>query len=305
MPELPEVETVRRALHRRLRGRTIQRVVVRNSKVVAYGTTALSPLRKTAPTTVRSFVAGLSGLEVFGVGRSAKLLLIHLSGWWTLAVHLKLTGQLIVQGPRERAKAVPLFSGPGFEPLPLPHAHTHVTLEFSDGSKLHYNDLRRFGYLRLVRTMDLPQTPGFRDAGVEPFSQAFTTAWMAAVLQGLPRRAVKAVLLDPTRIAGIGNIYADESLFRARIRPTRPAGRITPREVGALCRAIRTVLTAAIRARGSSVGDFLDPSGRPGKFGLQHRVYGRAGKPCKRCGALLKRTVVAGRGTVYCPHCQK
>jgi formamidopyrimidine-DNA glycosylase len=305
MPELPEVETVRRGLARLIVGRGIVAVVVRVPKVVAVGPRNLAPARKTETSVVRGFRRGLTGRRVVAVRRRAKLLVFELDGGWNLLVHLKISGQLIVQRPGESRKSAPLFNGPQSTPLLLPHRHTAVTFHLSDGTSLYYNDVRRFGYLRLVRDRDLPAVEAIARAGVEPFSPAFTLTWFLTLLASERFRRIKQVLLDPARIAGIGNIYADEILFAARVRPTRRVRTLSVGERRSVFRAIRPKLSAAIRSRGSSVGDFFTPSGRPGTFGDHHRVYGRAGLPCQRCGTMLRRTVVGGRGTVYCPHCQR
>lgn len=304
MPELPEVETVRRGLARVAVGRRIVGITVRYPKVVAVGPGALSPTRRTSPAVVRAFRRGLVGRRVVAVERRGKLLQLRLSGTHTLAVHLKITGQFIAQRVSERTKAVPWFNAPGSRPVTLPHRHTHVTLALSDGGKLHYNDLRRFGYLRFIEDADLPQVIAEAAGGVEPLSRAFTSPRLSDILDRAPNAPVKAVILDQRRIAGIGNIYADEILFCARIRPTRTSKSLTKAERTALYRAVRPVLAAAIRAHGSSIGDFFAPDGTPGTYGARHWVYGRAGQPCRRCGSRLVRTVVRGRGTVYCPRCQ-
>lgn len=304
MPELPEVETVRRGLARFIAGRTVARVVVRMPKVVAVGPQNLSPVRAPSASVARRFVRELTRRRVRSVRRRGKVLALGLSGGWNLLIHLKMAGQLIVQGPRERRKAVPLFNGPGFAPLRLPHRHTLVVVSFTDGTRLYYNDLRRFGYLRLVRDEDLSAVEALARAGVEPLSRGFTFERFLRILEPERTRKIKQVLTDQTRIAGIGNIYNDEILFAARVKPTRRARTLTQAEQRAVFRAIRPTLAAAIRAQGSSVGDFFTPTGNSGRFGAYHRVYGRSGKPCRRCGTRLTRTMVGGRGTIYCPHCQ-
>jgi formamidopyrimidine-DNA glycosylase len=232
------------------------------------------------------------------------MLLLELSGGYHLLVHLKMTGQLIVQRPGERIKSVPQFNGAGFPQVQLPHSHTMATFVLTGGTRMYYNDLRRFGYLRLVRNIDLPQVAAIAESGIEPLSRNFTFGAFADLLAKTPNQTIKEFLLDARRVAGIGNIYADEILFRARIRPTRRIRTLATHERRAVFQSVRPILTAAVRARGSSVGDFFDVTGTPGRYGLRHRVYGRAGKPCHRDGTTLKRVVVAGRGTVFCPACQ-
>jgi len=177
--------------------------------------------------------------------------------------------------------------------------HTHAVLSFEGGGRLLYRDTRKFGEMFLLPTATAAESLRI---GIEPLHSAFTPRALQQACRG--RRSIKTLLLDQTRIAGIGNIYADEALFRAGIRPTRRADSLRPEEIRRLHDAIRRVLRAGIRHRGSSISDYRDACGRPGRFAAQHRVYHRHGMPCRVCGATIRRILLGQRGTHYCPACQ-
>jgi formamidopyrimidine-DNA glycosylase len=276
MPELPEVETVVRGLRGSLPGRTI--VDVRLGKTdfiddpVALG-------------------ERLPGSRILGVTRLGKFIAIDLvPGGATpdtaerlyLVVHLGMTGQLMTR----------LAS----DPAP---PHTHVFFGLDDGRELRYTDVRRFGRMLLVPES---QIAVFRERlGAEPLEitlKAFCARF------GSRGARVKALLLDQGILRGVGNIYADESLFRARIHPARIARKLTQSQLAALHQSVRKILTAAIRLRGSSVSDYVDSDGNRGEFQLRHRVYQREGKPCVRCREKIRRVIVAGRSSHFCPRCQ-
>jgi formamidopyrimidine-DNA glycosylase len=220
---------------------------------------------------------------VTALRRRGKFLLFDLAGV-TLVVRLGMTGQLLWAAeagglPRDR--------------------HLHARLVFRGGGALGYRDVRKFGEMFLLPTGEVEAR---LRVGVEPLAARFT----AEALREICRRPtrIKPLLLDQRRIAGIGNIYADEALFRARVRPTRPAASLTDREVRALHAAIRAVLRAGIRHRGSSIADYRDADGQPGRFAQLHRVYGRSDQPCLICGQPVRRILLAQRGTHFCPRCQ-
>lgn len=281
MPELPEVETIARTLTPLVEGRRIVGVEVRHAGSVQVSSL---PLGK------------LTGRTIVGAGRRGKLVLIRLvpergaaEEPSALAVHLKMTGRLFVY---------PDGTEPG--------AHTRVVfgLEKPDGhpEQLFFDDVRKFGYLRLVSPASL-QTWNFWNAlGPEPLE--LSPADFRAVLEGR-RGRIKAVLLDQTVLAGIGNIYADESLFRARIAPHSPTDRLTPRQIESLCRHLQDVLRESIEQCGSSIRDYRTARGDAGAFQNSFRVYGRAGQPCRKCGKPLATGKVAGRTTVWCEGCQR
>lgn len=271
MPELPEVETIARGLAPDLAGAVI---------------TGATELRAGMVEGDRQgFFARLPGARVTGVGRRGKLLLLFLSSGDTLAFHLKMSGSLMVH---------PAGTPPG--------KHTRVIFALEDGRQLFFDDIRTFGFCRLVNETDKSEWPFWKNLGPEPLELA--PEEFARQLSG-SLRSVKALLLDQTVIAGIGNIYADESLFRAKINPLRPASDLTPRRLAILGEKVREVLEEAIDQCGSSIRDYRDAHGNAGAFQNSFRVYGRAGQPCVNCGTTLEGARVAGRASVYCPKCQK
>jgi formamidopyrimidine-DNA glycosylase len=270
MPELPEVETVRRGLGPQLTGRRVRAVVVRDSRLRG-GVAA-------------DFAARLVGRRIETVGRRGKYLLATLDDGRVWLVHLGMTGRLTLA-----SAAAP------------PERHDHVIVELDDGRLVTYHDPRRFGRMAVVDGAAAAAETG---SGLEPLGPEFTAAALF-VLTRRRRTSVKALLMDQRRVAGLGNIYVNEILFQAGIRPRRSAGRLTRVECARVVRATRQVLAAAIRAGGSSISDYRDGLGRPGWFQLRHRVYDRAGTPCRRCSTLIRTHTIVGRSTFYCPTCQR
>ncbi len=273
VPELPEVETVRRRLAPVLEGATIAQADI------------VDP-RLTRPVDPALVAGALVGERIAAVERRGKYLLWRFESGRTLVVHLRMTGSL--------------RHAPGGE-LPA-DAHRRATLGLDTGAALGYRDVRRFGTWELLDEAHLRPYLAAR-LGPEPLASGFTASRLGRILDG--RRApIKAVLLDQRRIAGVGNIYADEALWRARIHPRRPAGELGGDEVARLHRAVRVALRRGIELQGSTLRDYVTPDGGDG--GMQHEfhVYGRLGEPCDRCGRPIERIVVAGRGTWLCPHCQ-
>jgi formamidopyrimidine-DNA glycosylase len=276
MPELPEVETVVRGLQAVLPGRRI--LEVRLGKTDFIENPAALELN-------------LPGTRISAVKRYGKFLLFELESASTgepvrelaLLIHLGMTGQLVT-GPPE-ARVAP---------------HTHVFFALDDGKELRYTDIRRFGSMQLL--VGGAREKALGSLGLDPLEM--TEEQFAAAMYA--RRArVKALLLDQHVLRGIGNIYADESLWRARIHPTRIGATLKRDEIHRLYRAMRDVLNEAIRLRGSSVSDYVDSEGQRGEFQLRHRVYQRQGKKCFRCGAKIRRAIVAGRSSHFCPKCQR
>jgi formamidopyrimidine-DNA glycosylase len=277
MPELPEVETIANSVHRHIHGDTIRS---------AWFSSFKQPF-KTPPDEMASALAGRRVDRVRRVGKHIVFDLVSSSRaarsqsarpaatQWL--VHLGMTGRLLVSAPE----------------APLP-PHTHAVLDLASGRQLRFVDPRRFGRLALVHD--------FRGPGHEPLT--ISPDDFAALFRGR-KLAIKAALLNQSLLHGVGNIYADESLFRAGIRPTRPAGRLTRPRLDRLRLALRAVLRAAIRAGGSSVSDYVDADGSEGFFQIQHCVYAREGQPCRVCGTPIRRIVLGGRGTHFCPHCQR
>lgn len=286
MPELPEVETIRRDLNKVLRGKKVASVVVRKRKLVR--------------SNARTFGRGLKGQVIERIDRRGKLLIFALKDRGRyLLVHLKMTGQLIYQ---DKKKTV--AGGHGY-PLveQLPNKYSHIIITFSDRSKLYFNDMRQFGFMRLVDEGELQEV--LAAFGVEPLSRGFTVDKLQAVLRGR-RTALKNVLLNQSLIAGIGNIYVDEASFAAGVRPTRRADRVAKAEVKRLHGSIQSVLRRAITARGTTFGSYRDGLGGEGNFVRLLRVYGHAGERCGKCRrSKIKHVKLGGRGTAYCPTCQK
>lgn len=285
MPELPEVETIRLGLHHRIVKKSITAVTVTKNKIVRGNK--------------RAFAKTLVGNNFTGISRRGKLLIFSLSVPDTyLLVHLKMTGQLIYQ---DKTKLI--AGGHQWPPIDtgLPNAYTHIMIEFADGSVLYFNDLRQFGYMHLVNGEQLKHVETM--FGIEPLSSDFT--W-EAFKKALARRttSLKATLLNQKVIAGIGNIYADEISFHAGVRPDRRVSTLSEKELKALYKATRHVLTRAMKYGGTTFRDYRDADGGKGNFTELLKVYGRGGLPCKKCRNPLIREKLAGRGTVYCAHCQ-
>jgi formamidopyrimidine-DNA glycosylase len=284
MPELPEVETVANGVHERIQGERIESVWL-GSKPEPFKTNAAE------------MEASLKGARIAAVRRVGKHIVFDLqrdSGQacpqWI--VHLGMTGRLLVVE----------------SDVPRP-AHTHAVLSLSSGRELRFVDARRFGRLALHQPLEEcdykdvnGSTRGFEGPGREPLT--ISLADFAELFRGR-KLAIKAALLNQRLLHGVGNIYADESLFRAGIRPSTPAGRISRARLAKLHAALQSVLLAAIRLGGSSVSDYVDAAGVQGFFQLEHCVYGRTGEPCKACGTAIRRSVIGGRSTHACPQCQR
>jgi formamidopyrimidine-DNA glycosylase len=275
MPELPEVETVARGVNQRVRGDRIVQAWFANRKQ----TFKTPPARQ---------AKGLAGRRILEVHRTGKHIVFELGAetdapdaQWI--VHLGMTGRLLVTAPD--APVVP---------------HTHARLDLASGSELRFVDPRRFGRLEF---RDLSRgEAAFRAPGAEPLTIGVREF---ASLFGSRRLPIKAALLNQTLLAGVGNIYADESLFEAGIGPRRRTNRLTADELERLRLALRRILSHAIRLGGSSVSDYVDADGQRGFFQLEHCVYQRTGEPCRRCQTPIRRIELAGRGTHYCPRCQR
>ncbi|MDR1604531.1 MAG: bifunctional DNA-formamidopyrimidine glycosylase/DNA-(apurinic or apyrimidinic site) lyase [Gracilibacteraceae bacterium] len=272
MPELPEVETIRRTLAPHVLGQTIKKV-----RVNWPGAFVLPP--KLTP------ARALREREIVALGRRGKYLLLELDDGATVVVHFRMTGALVYY-PRARAG----------------DAHTHVVVNLTNG-QLHYTDQRKFGRLQYVPAGELATLACLTKLGPEPTGEDFCLEYFARKLDG-KKTAIKAALLDQTIVCGLGNIYADEALFRAGILPFRPAGTLRLSEVFLLYDAVRLTLTQGIAAGGTTFRDYRDGDGHSGSFQNQLRVYGRGAQPCLTCGLPLHKVRVGGRASVYCPGCQ-
>lgn len=285
MPELPEVETVRRGLAPVLSGARIARAETRRAD-----------LRFPFPP---AFAERLTGRRIESLTRRAKYLVAGLDDGALWVTHLGMTGRWSVLG----AKTQP---GDFYYAEPPNPAHTHVLIETDAGNRLEFNDPRRFGYMDLLAADGLETHPWFKDLGPEPLGNHFHAGHLAAAFAGR-KTSIKAALLDQRVVAGLGNIYVSEALHRAGIAPTRAAGRIAARRLEALVAAIRAVLEEAILAGGSTLSDYAGVDGAQGGFQQRFRVYDRAGAPCVAagCGGVVRRLVQGGRSSFYCAACQR
>jgi len=304
VPELPEVETVRRGLQKVFEGSALLRVNARRPD-----------LRFPFP---ERFVERLEGRRVTALDRRAKYLLGRLDSGETLVMHLGMSGSFRIE---EQAAPIPSPSqgegrvgvlaasetpGDFVYPRSKDATHDHVLFEFESGARVAYNDPRRFGFMTIVETAELDAHPLFKDIGVEPLGEAFTPAHLAGLLSDV-KAPLKSALLDQRRIAGLGNIYVAEALHRARLSPLKPAGEASRVKVKALHGAIRQVLEEAIEAGGSTLRDHRQADGALGYFQHTFAVYDREGAGCghKGCRGMIARVVQTGRSTFYCPECQR
>lgn len=294
MPELPEVETVRLGLAPVLVGNSFASVEQRRHD-----------LRFPLP---KHFAERLRGRKVDALDRRAKYLLARLDDGEVLVMHLGMTGRFSIDTANGRSIELGEFED---EQKPSPK-HEHIVFHLADGTAVRYSDTRRFGLMDLIPGATLPAHALFKGLGIEPLSPDFTPAWLASRLKG-KATSIKAALVDQRLIAGIGNIYACEALFRAGISPMRLAGTLATKTgkptktIEALVKAVKAVLGEAIKAGGSTLRDYARADGRRGRFQHSFKVYGREGKPCRKkgCRGTVRRIVQSGRSTFYCPNCQR
>lgn len=270
MPELPEVETITRDLRRKILDQKIKDITVYDNRVI----------RQPAG----QFVDGLKGRRLNKISRRGKALILELDNGRYFVVQLMMTGQLI-DSARPRQDKV-----------------TKVSLHLSGGRYLHYNDQRLFGRLQVVDNLE--QVPYFSKLGPEPLTDGFSPSWLAKKLKGR-KVPIKALLMDHTFVAGIGNIYASEILFQSRVNPKRPAHRLNKEEIVKLHAATKKILAEAIRWRGTSMNTYRDANGKEGGFMRRIKVYGRENASCPRCKTPLSKILQRGRSTFFCPQCQR
>lgn len=287
MPELPEVETIRAGLSKLLPGKVVADV--------------WHDWHKSFPNAPADAARFLVGAEIKKVSRRAKVLIIELSSEYSLIVHLKMTGQLVFVGNKRFGAGHPTKSLVG----ELPDKSTRVVLEFKDGSKLFFNDQRKFGWMRLIPTIEIPEIDFFKKVGPEPLDDDFTVERFIERLKRRKNSNVKSVLLDQTVIAGVGNIYADESLWGAKIHPSTLVNKITGAQFVLLYQSLLEVLKLSIAKGGSTDKNYVNAEGKKGSYLTFANVFRREGQPCPRCGTIIEKIRVAGRGTHICPHCQK
>lgn len=281
MPELPEVETVRRGL-----------LPVLEGAVIATAQVNRPDLRWPLP---ERMAERLTGRRVLALRRRSKYILADLDSAETLLIHLGMSGRILISGAQ---------IGQFAHPHPAPEKHDHVVLDTADGARITYNDARRFGAMDLIASKDLPTHKLLAGIGPEPLGNTFHEGHLIAAFRGR-NTPVKSALLDQRIVAGLGNIYVCEALFRAGISPLRKAGRISAPRVASLVPIIRDVLGEAIEAGGSSLRDYKQADGELGYFQHTFRVYGREGAPCLTCGDTVRRKVQSGRSSFYCPSCQR
>jgi len=284
MPELPEVETVRRGLQPHLEGHKLARVDQRRPD-----------LRFPLP---ENFAARLTGAKVLKLRRRAKYILAELDTGETLVIHLGMTGRFDILGAGSPGRFHNQIDGQD--------KHTHLVFETDVGDIVSFNDARRFGYMALLPTAELEAHPWFAGLGPEPLEDEFDAKALTQALEGR-RQNIKATLLDQRLVAGLGNIYVSEALHRAKLAPERPAGGLKPAEIRRLVEAIKTVLQEAIAAGGSTLRDYRQADGALGYFQHAFKVYDREGEACPdvKCAGVVERTVQAGRSTFACTRCQK
>jgi formamidopyrimidine-DNA glycosylase len=277
MPELPEVESLRRILARTVVGRTVAAATVRESRLRSV----------VAP----DLAVAMVGRTIVSIDRRAKYLMIELTGEHLMMCHLGMSGSLTHRRDG--------FDGKAFDPR-----HDHVEFTFDDGSQMVYNDPRRFGLLKLVARAELNSIVELKGLGPEPFAKEFNADYLWQVTRGRTA-AIKNLLMDQRIVAGVGNIYASEILFRARVRPSRRAGRVTRVELARIATITADVLREAIGSRGTTFRSYRDSQGQPGRFASKLRVYDREGQSCFECAAPIRAIVLGQRSSFFCPHCQK
>ena len=278
MPELPEVETIRSQLEKLIVGKKIKRVEVGLPKMVKLS--------------LDNFKKIVLGSKIKGINRRAKILIFELSNGWSMLTHLKLSGRLI-------------FRKKGAELQPEDKKWNHLIYYFSDGSRLFHNDLRQFGYVKLIESDKLADFLKKEKLGPEPLEKDFGFSDFSAILKRKPKTKIKPFLMDQRNIAGIGNIYSDEILFFAGVHPLRRAAELKANEIRKIFDGIKTILPKALELRGTSDNDYLDALGKKGEYAMRLKVYGRKGEKCKKCEGIIHRLKIGGRSAHFCPKCQK
>ncbi len=286
MPELPEVETIRLGLQKYLIGHTIEKIEVRLPKMVS------------------GEIALVHAAKMKGVRRFGKGLVIDLENSYSIAIHIKMTGQLIYKGSNA-PKGTKISEKVGGK---LPNSGTHVIFHLDKGALLYYNDIRQFGWIKIVKTNEVFDLPFFKELGSEIFPSsgqpALTLDQFKTILQKA-KGPIKPLLMDQKKIGGIGNIYANDALYVAKIDPKRKANLLSADEAKRIFEALKKVLAKGLEVGGASEWQYVNALGEAGNYQNFFQVYGKQGKKCHRCGEAIKKTVMAGRGTFYCPFCQK
>jgi len=288
MPELPEVEIIKRGLEQKIVGKTIKNIDVRVTKIF------------------QGEPKKIVGAKIISVDRFAKMIVIKLSNGKAMLIHLKLTGQLVFDC-KEGDKSCRTAGGHPSKDLraDLPSQFTHVIFYFDDGGVLYFNDLRKFGYIKLYNSEEIPDLKVLKELGPDPYSKVLTPEYLMKVTSRRPKIKIKQILMDQTVIGGVGNIYADESLFCARVSPLRFAKDVSRSELDRIIKCIRSVMDFSIAHGGSSENTYVNIEGKKGGMQNFFKVYRQTGEACPECGGKIKRTVVGGRGTHFCSVCQR
>ncbi len=288
MPELPEVETIKRGLERNITGKVI----------IDFNSVWSKNINKTLP----DYKKIIKGLKIEAVKRRAKMLILDLSKGWNILIHLKLTGQL-VYGSKTKCLVGGHPIEEGYDCLP--NKFTHASFTFSDKSHLYFNDIRKFGWLHLYTDEELKKEFEKMKLGVEPLSKEFTLNYLKQILKKKPKYKIKQFLLDQSLIAGLGNIYSDEVCFYAKVRPDRLVNSLKEKEIKLIYQGIKKILLASIKAQGTTFSNYRNANGETGSYSKKLMVYGRYGEKCKVCHTEIKKMKIAGRTSSYCPKCQK
>jgi formamidopyrimidine-DNA glycosylase len=298
MPELPEVQTIVQDLQPLIVGQ-----VIRDMEVILPRTVWLDDVRATGDQEVNVVKGLVEGEMIDSITRRGKMIIIDISGDSVMLIHLKMTGQLIFVGLDHQRLA-------GGHPnsdmaADLPVKSTRVVFHFQNGNQLYFNDQRQFGYIKVLTKQALKSHVPYTSFGPEPLESSFNEQYLKTIIDKKANLKIKQILLDQTLIAGIGNIYADESLFLAKIRPDRLAKNIRPAEIPVLIHAIKATLKKGLDYGGTSSQHYVQANGQKGTMQDHLAVYRRTDQPCPICGHAIERMVISGRGTHYCPHCQK
>jgi len=287
MPELPEVETIRRSLEKNIIGKKIAEVLVRKKKIVRGG--------------VDDFIKEVVGKKIEKIERAGKLLIFQLLEEKFILVHLKMTGQLIFEKGKKVVAGGHKISDKDIEDLP--NKYTHIIFRFTAGAKMFFNDMRQFGYMRLVDKNEKIKVEN--EYGIDPLKASFTEKVFSEIVS-VRKKKIKTVLMEQGLIAGIGNIYADEICFKAGVRPDRSANSLSEAEKKRIHKECKNILKKAVKYKGTTFRDFRDGEGKRGGFSKFLKVYQREGRTCLKCWKeKIKKISVGGRGTRYCPVCQK
>jgi formamidopyrimidine-DNA glycosylase len=308
MPELPEVETVRRELAEKLKDRKIVSIEIFHPKLIGVGPETLSQKRVANKQNVEKFITTLKDKKFINADRRGKILILSFSGDLNILVHLKMTGQFIFETPEDAKKTGSKYRLLNKQSAPLvqlPCKHTQALFRFKDKSVLYFNDVRKFAYLKLVLKEELPSVKELQEYGPEPLEKSFNLEVFSNNLKRKSKSSIKLALLEPRVVVGVGNIYSDEILFFAGVRPDRLVGTLSDKEIKSIFEHIPKVLLKGIETKGSSVGDFIRTDGSWGTMGKHHFVYGRKKDDCLNCHTALKTIKLGGRSSTFCPNCQK